>query len=496
MAEPLPRKRKRRTLRKEVCGAELNSPITVDFAEFLRLEEYASPAFCKAFLVVLNKQYADVACIFTGKIRFKITGGPDQYAFRDELIRHAGISVAHADRDALNRDKLRTLIETCGKNFFLMQIDVMADLDLEDDKHANALIFNLSKGTVDHFEPHGEGFAIHQRDQRTVFNVAFQHYMAEFVQTLGFTYVPPNELCPRIIPTHVERGLQKEFNLSRTVSPRLGVQTVLNWTADRKMASPKTGLPFSKVMGTCAIWSLWAMQLRLEHPDPTIGMADLIQNAMDKFAADGYESMAHFIEHFIWKAYQTLNIRSYPVEIPLLNYLEDRNHVPHYATAFHDYRNTLPTLTKEYVFVKDNENFIEPLHSFLNINNYLERVVSDPALQEAIRKGKENRRSMWVPFAIPPYQTVADLPGAEEWGVDYLQFAQRNPLYYTSIPYLCACTADGRRMGCYADKGLLPEPQAEAAKEAYNAVMKYPSCNPEDGGQCHPRLQYFSCPKR
>ncbi len=114
--------------------------------------------------------------------------------------------------------------------------------------HANAVLVNRKHQTFEHFEPHGVF-------KNYIYNV--EDAVKEYIPKLGFPgfkYIAPKETCP---------------NLSLVSSPLpMGPQSMLN---RNRRGSP--------VSGTCVMWSLWYLHIRLVFPE--LDPQQAVQTAYD-----------------------------------------------------------------------------------------------------------------------------------------------------------------------------------------------------------------------
>ena len=121
-------------------------------------------------------------------------------------------------------------------------------------QHANMLIINREKKTVEHFEPNGilEG-AIGE-----ILNLAAEKLIKELFPT--YRYIPVISFCPK---TGIQTELARRF-------------------------------PDSKFTGSCAIWSMWYAFLRLSSPE-------LDQQAIYDYSlqTEDLEHLNHFVIYLI-----------------------------------------------------------------------------------------------------------------------------------------------------------------------------------------------------
>jgi hypothetical protein len=135
---------------------------------------------------------------------------------------------------------LKKFVQSCQKNLIGIEVDLSDKMG----GHANMLIANKIHRTIEHFEPWGENVDIENYDG--ILESLRGHLEKVFP---GYTYIPPAQVCPDISLVQSEPGFSAE---------KTGIQSFLN-----------TLRPGSKVGGTCAIWSLWYLNVRLASPHLT-----------------------------------------------------------------------------------------------------------------------------------------------------------------------------------------------------------------------------------
>ena len=119
--------------------------------------------------------------------------------------------------------------------------------------HANAVVVNTQNRTLEHFEPHGKtGFL--DDNERLTLEKAIQKQIFGCGEFAEYTY-----LCPEAITPHFWSDM-----------PTSGVQAIFNSASPEKRDDP--------LAGTCAIWTLWFLNRRLDSPDEEV--RTIYRNAM------------------------------------------------------------------------------------------------------------------------------------------------------------------------------------------------------------------------
>lgn len=120
-------------------------------------------------------------------------------------------------------------IGECRSPIFIIPVSITIFIDDEYySAHANMLIFDIEKRTIERFEPHGE-FIIEGID-------VVDNELRSFASEIGYRYIPTLDFCPINGPQYAEVYMRER-----------GIQ-------------PPTG-------GFCAAFSLLYMHLRILHPD-------------------------------------------------------------------------------------------------------------------------------------------------------------------------------------------------------------------------------------
>lgn len=184
------------------------------FEDELYTKTIVGESMVKALAVIHNGR----ACFWSNRLRFEADGLP-------WLTAHRGR--AEEDINELRPAEFIKFVQECDKPVIGVPISF--------EGHANAIIINRVLSTIEHFEPHG---AVAQFGDEKNIEAIYKNIKETFVSMLpDYTWVPPDQTCPRL-----------------TLSE--GTQSLLNKYA-----------PKSKFGGTCVVWSLWYMHVRILFPE-------------------------------------------------------------------------------------------------------------------------------------------------------------------------------------------------------------------------------------
>ena len=165
------------------------------------------------------------------------------------------------------------LIKKCqnnGKQFAIVNLSLSWDCG-RSGNHSNAILFDYKNKTAERFEPYG-AYVSNKDDIKLVKEFDKQFGKAVSRHT-NFKYMPAHLFCPLI-------GPQKHDELRK----RLGKD--LSENEKKKKTDP---------YGFCASWSLWYINLRLEHPN--ISPKQLLDKALKKLHNDP-RSFTTFIRNY------------------------------------------------------------------------------------------------------------------------------------------------------------------------------------------------------
>jgi hypothetical protein len=200
--------------------------------------------------------------------------------------------------------------------------------------HANVLVFDITRRKIEHFEPHGSKFSgtagdvdVNATIDKALKEVATMHF-------IGWTYLPPVETCPMVKGMSFSNCYINEFGQRVCGSgggsggnQQIGLQSLLN-----------TYQPDDKLAGTCAMWSLWFIHLRLSNPGSTA--TEVLTAATELFQKDKFQNMARFIESFIFELAAVANIR----QVEITSQLEEMRNFTNYQKASQAYLDWLPLM--------------------------------------------------------------------------------------------------------------------------------------------------------
>ena len=136
--------------------------------------------------------------------------------------------------------------------------------------HANILLIDLVKKTIERFEPYGK---IHTFDNaEDVVLKTFDSAFSKLIHKSGYTYYKTKRFSPRKGPQFIEE--EKVFDVSSNIS------------------SEKPGDP----EGFCGAWSLWYADLRLSNPK--VPRKKLLAKAIKMLKYKNKDSLRAFIRNY------------------------------------------------------------------------------------------------------------------------------------------------------------------------------------------------------
>lgn len=122
------------------------------------------------------------------------------------------------------------------------------------ESHANMVIINKPQQTIEHFDPHG-GQATHLTpSENAQLGKAVQMLFRDCKFMRGYTYLSPDAVAPNF---SFQEKITNEFGVSVVVERKVGIQTILNFVLE----------PGNIFNGTCSIWSMWYLHVRLTKPE-------------------------------------------------------------------------------------------------------------------------------------------------------------------------------------------------------------------------------------
>jgi glutaredoxin len=239
-----------------LCGADAASCREAQMPELIRKlvfdgELYANSSVHEAARKILQTIHAARACIWSNTIRYSVGGR----TFR--TILHLGRD--NQEEVTFDPAKLGAWIQTCDKDM----VGVALNLDLGPGAgHANMLIIDRKRKQIEHFEPHGDAMGSMSKAQNEQFHNDVQAVMAK-AGLADYKYLPPSEVCPDFA---LGSSYVNEFG-QKVNAKKVGIQGFLNRNRAR-----------SEFAGTCAIWSLWYLHVRLQSPK--LGPKQALKRAM------------------------------------------------------------------------------------------------------------------------------------------------------------------------------------------------------------------------
>lgn len=141
----------------------------------------------------------------------------------------------------------------------LIRLKSKASSDKEAGNHLNALFYNRLTNEIEHFEPHGKSLGVRYAPSKL-----YQKLKGVFKELIpDVTYLPPSNIC-----LSRKTFFQFDENLNE--------------------------ISFDFIPGTCAIWNMWYLDVRLSNPSFTRDEA--IDGAIQKLKKKG--SLSLFINNY------------------------------------------------------------------------------------------------------------------------------------------------------------------------------------------------------
>lgn len=128
-------------------------------------------------------------------------------------------NIANLKNPIETSDIFKDMIKNCSKRFLIIPINIQNVIGIG---HANMLIYDKNKNTLEHFDSNGSSVYIHA-----------DNVLTKVCDILKIEYLNPQKTCPYFGPQMKE---------------------MLCWS---KLES----------VGFCLVWSLWFVELRLKNPD-------------------------------------------------------------------------------------------------------------------------------------------------------------------------------------------------------------------------------------
>lgn len=170
----------------------------------------------------------------------------------------------------LRTDKLKEAVlkkyKECKKNKKIFCLPIMKA------GHANMIVLNYGTGTIEYYEPHGEGTAPFNSAMKKLHKYFIQNGEPKMKLSLS------DESCP-LIPQKIKDEWDKLYNKNSVINfkyysekknNKVGLQgaTFTNLTRDERKETAQTpkGKRFTDTGGFCCMWSFLQMDFRLKHP--------------------------------------------------------------------------------------------------------------------------------------------------------------------------------------------------------------------------------------
>lgn len=365
---------------------------SASFVQFLQREGFAQSSFVRGFLNLLGRRHAPVAVVFPGMLYIRLA--QNTFTPSLEFLRHVGKQSVQLEPFA-EKDLVKAL-ERCDKKFFVMYIAFA--VDGKKGGHANALIFNTHTKTVEHFEPHGSHVAMGPHS--AVINQQLGAVLETLLRRLGFNhYKKPIDTCPRLKNDFSRTCAVNEFGQAICREGQ-GPQAILN--SIEPVTSQRTQVYMGQLNGTCAMWSLWAMHLRLLFFADDSELQTLLTRALQVFQKNNYVTLGEFIQEFIWEIYQDLDIREESQTVALNKYI----------TA-------VPTDVQVIKIEGRPMRFARTLGDFLDAHpDVMQNFFLLPRFEEAWNV-LETNDDAWHLLDLPGFSTVELLPFYPLWSARY-----------------------------------------------------------------------------
>ena len=223
-----------------VCGGGTVDCLTPDHIHaldhYMQNSDIGSPAVHEAIRKSLGKTHKGVIDIFHSSLEIALESG------RIEIPVHAGRE--NAKIQLLDISLLRKWALSAKAPMQAFPITFWKDNDVIT-AHSNMIIVNQRLRTIEHYEPHGD-HASHLNKQQ---NSRLRTLITKLFEKLypSYKYVPPSRTCPRV-------------NLSLGVS-------VNEFGSKSKSDGPQMFVTERLLQGSCAIWSIWFLHVRILNPD-------------------------------------------------------------------------------------------------------------------------------------------------------------------------------------------------------------------------------------
>jgi hypothetical protein len=234
-----------------LCGASKKSCINATVPERVvqvikQGNLYNEPEFRPAIMRVMQTVHEGRACVFPWRFFYLFLEGREGKA---EMGKTERGDIVHEPWD---KQRFAQFLQNCDKPAVGVFISFKG--------HANMVVINNIQRTIEHFEPHGGAASHLSSEQNAELRNAIQSNLG-VGKASGYTYIPPEAVCPIIrIGTYIN-----EFGQS-VEAESLGPQGLQN-----KMTK-------STFDGSCSLWSLWFMHVRLSSPQ--LSLQESMKRAM------------------------------------------------------------------------------------------------------------------------------------------------------------------------------------------------------------------------
>lgn len=210
---------------KETCRDVKISDTVYDFMELLKdnkgiISKMPMHEEVRKVLGIIHKARS---CIFQSSIEYNLQNK------RWEIITHLG--KPNSLLPVFKPEMINKWVKTCKKNIIVFPIGFYSSKL----GHANIVIVNKKKKTIEHFEPHGAKYYGKKTERQTI-NKEYPKLVKNLFKQCCFPdykYIAPKRICPKF-GIQAKQGRRSNYEGTK---------------------------------GSCAWWSIWYMNVRIAHPD-------------------------------------------------------------------------------------------------------------------------------------------------------------------------------------------------------------------------------------
>lgn len=409
-----------------LSGQHASSTISDD--ELLSLTQtqfFTKPQFALAFIEVLEAQFSHCS-IFHRKLSLNLDNN------RLGVVQHIRGFISY---DVFDYDEFFEFInKNPESDIFLIPLGLSSNV--LQFSHANVLVIDVIKHTCSHFDPHGS--------ITLMWEPVVHAHLEIFCANIGCLYETPRMICPN------------------TPKGRIGPQALLN-----RQPSTKTHLH-----GTCAVWSLWFIYLRVKYPEPSA--AELLQYAIDGFyqGDEGLDSLGVFIEKFIIGILKSLDLSKHKHSKLLTDNALAKKFAEQVGIKGVDPSDSEidALLHKPLELIRNGTTYEFPLvHHFLKEHYHLP-VNYQYALSLAVKDLILNPELTVVTFRDD--MSTADIDSYHIWRERFIEYAKKKLMKYEHIKVdvNCYCSRTRVNIGCVVDNEKYVPPITKNLLDDINKV--------------------------